>query len=126
MRWFEIALVVLTLFTGIVWLLDKLLLAKRRAANAGLLEAKEPLVIDYSKAFFPVLAVVLCLQLRGRTVPHPLQFDDADAADRRLHPRQQVRLRPAVADQQREVHRDRRTRARRRGGVPSAPAPRPG
>ncbi len=62
MRWFEIALVVLTLFTGIVWLLDKLFFAKRRAANAGLLEAKEPLVIDYSKAFFPVLAVVLCLR----------------------------------------------------------------
>ena len=47
MRWFEIALVVLTLFTGIVWLLDKLFFAKRRAANAGLLEPKEPLVIDY-------------------------------------------------------------------------------
>jgi signal peptidase I len=62
MRWFEIALVVLTLFTGVVWLLDKLLLAKRRTANAGLLEAKEPLVVDYSKAFFPVLAVVLCLR----------------------------------------------------------------
>lgn len=62
MRWFEIALVVLTLFTGIVWLLDKLFFARSRAANAGLLEAKEPLVIDYSKAFFPVLAVVLCLR----------------------------------------------------------------
>ena len=49
MRWFEIALVVLTLFTGIVWLLDKLFFAKRRAANAGLLEAKEPLVVDYSQ-----------------------------------------------------------------------------
>src|SRR6476659_4600167 len=62
MRWFEIALVVLTLFTGIVWLLDKWLFAKRRAANAGLLEPKEPLIVDYSKAFFPVLAVVLCLR----------------------------------------------------------------
>jgi signal peptidase I len=62
MRWFEIALVVLTLFTGVVWLLDKLFFAKRRAANAGLLEAREPLVIDYSKAFFPVLAAVLCLR----------------------------------------------------------------
>ena len=34
MRWFEIALVVLTLFTGLVWLLDKLVFAKRRAAKA--------------------------------------------------------------------------------------------
>src|SRR6476660_4584450 len=62
MRWFEVALVVLTLFTGIVWLLDKWIFAKRRVASAGLLEPKEPLIVDYSKAFFPVLAVVLCLR----------------------------------------------------------------
>ena len=31
MKWFEITLVILTLFTGLVWLLDKLFLAKRRA-----------------------------------------------------------------------------------------------
>jgi signal peptidase I len=61
MKWFEIALVVLTLGTGLVWLLDKLFLAKRRAASAGLLDS-EPAIIDYSKAFFPVLAVVLILR----------------------------------------------------------------
>jgi signal peptidase I len=62
MRWFEIALVALTLFTGVVWLLDKLFLAKRRAARGGLIESKEPIVVDYAKAFFPVLAVVLGLR----------------------------------------------------------------
>ncbi|GAA5079514.1 signal peptidase I [Lysobacter panacisoli] len=63
MRWFEIALVVLTLVTGLVWLLDKLVLAKRRAASQGLLDdGKEPAIVDYSKAFFPVLAVVLILR----------------------------------------------------------------
>ena len=62
MVWFETALVVLTFFTGIVWLLDRLIFAKRRAARAGLLEAKEPVVVDYSRAFFPVLAVVLILR----------------------------------------------------------------
>ena len=63
MRWFEIGLVLLTAFTGLVWLLDKLLLAKRRAARQGLLdEGKEPIVVDYSKAFFPVLAIVLILR----------------------------------------------------------------
>ena len=62
MRWFEIALVVLTLFTGVVWLLDSVYFAKRRAARAGLIEPKEPLVVDYAKAFFPVLAVVLGLR----------------------------------------------------------------
>ena len=62
MRWFEIALVGLTLFTGLVWLLDKLWLRKRREARAGILEPKEPVLVDYSRAFFPVLAVVLCLR----------------------------------------------------------------
>lgn len=62
MRWFEIALVVLTLFTGAVWLLDKLFLSKRRLAREGLVEVREPVVVDYSKAFFPVLAIVLILR----------------------------------------------------------------
>ena len=107
MVWFETILVALTLLTGLVWLLDKLFLAKRRAAAAGLLdEVKEPLLVDYSKAFFPVLALVLVLaQLRRRAVPDPVQLDDADPADRRLHPGQQVQLRPAPADHQQEVRR---------------------
>ena len=63
MKWFEIILVALTLITGLVWLADKLFLARRRQANAGLLdEGEEPVVIDYSKAFFPVLAIVLILR----------------------------------------------------------------
>ena len=53
MVWFETILVVLTLLTGIVWLLDKLFLAKRRAARGGLLD-EEPVLVDYSRAFFPV------------------------------------------------------------------------
>ena len=63
MRWFEIALVVLTLVTGVVWLLDRLVLAKRRTASQGLLDDDgEPWYVDYSKAFFPVLLVVLVLR----------------------------------------------------------------
>ncbi len=62
MRWFEIALVVLTFATGLVWLLDRLLFAKRRAERGGLLEEKEPVVVDYARAFFPVLVVVLVLR----------------------------------------------------------------
>ncbi len=61
-QWFEKGLVLLTLFTGLVWLLDKLFLARRRMARAGLEEPKEPVVVDYSKAFFPVLAIVLILR----------------------------------------------------------------
>jgi len=62
MKWFETALVVLTVLTGVIWLLDKLVLAKARARRAGLLEEKEPIVVDYAKAFFPVLFVVLILR----------------------------------------------------------------
>lgn len=61
MVWFETILVVLTLLTGIVWLLDKLFFAKRRAARGGLLD-EEPVLVDYSRAFFPVLAIVLVLR----------------------------------------------------------------
>ena len=62
MRWFEIALVGLTFLTGLVWLLDRLWLRKRREQRAGILEPKEPMLVDYSRAFFPVLAVVLVLR----------------------------------------------------------------
>ena len=62
MKWFEITLVTLTLFSGCVVLLDKLFLAKRRAERGGLLDNEEPLVVDYSRAFFPVLLVVLVLR----------------------------------------------------------------
>ena len=62
MVWFETILVVLTLLTGILWLGDKLFFAKRRRQAAGLLDEKEPLLVDYSRAFFPVLAIVLGLR----------------------------------------------------------------
>lgn len=62
MKWFEIGLVGLTFATGIIWLLDRLFFAKRRAERAGLLEDKEPVVVDYARAFFPVLLVVLILR----------------------------------------------------------------
>ena len=61
MVWFETILVVLTLLTGTIWLLDKLFFAKRRAARGGLLD-EEPVLVDYSRAFFPVLAIVLILR----------------------------------------------------------------
>ncbi len=61
MKWFEIGLVVLTFATGLVWLLDRLFFARRRARAGGLLD-EEPAVVDYSRAFFPVLAAVLVLR----------------------------------------------------------------
>ncbi len=63
MVWFETILVALTALTGLIWLLDKLFFAKRRAESSGLLdEGKEPVAVDYAKAFFPILALVLGLR----------------------------------------------------------------
>lgn len=67
---FPLVLVVLTFVTGLIWLLDRLLLRKRRLAAAGLApgeyeadqEPKEPYLVDLSRSFFPVLAVVLVLR----------------------------------------------------------------
>ncbi|QDW67435.1 signal peptidase I [Luteimonas granuli] len=63
MKWFEIGLVVLTFASGIIWLLDRLFFAKARRERAGLLDdGRDPVVVDYAKAFFPILAVVLVLR----------------------------------------------------------------
>ena len=63
MVWFELLLVALTLLTGAIWLLDKLVLSKRRARADNLLDsAEEPVIVDYARAFFPVLALVLGLR----------------------------------------------------------------
>ncbi len=62
MRWFEVGLVTLTLLSGAIWLIDKLFWRKWRQQRSGLLEEREPVVVDYARAFFPVLAVVLVLR----------------------------------------------------------------
>lgn len=62
MVWFETILVALTALTGVVWLLDKLFFAKARAVRADADGAKDPVLVDYSKAFFPILALVLGLR----------------------------------------------------------------
>jgi len=66
---FPLVLVVLTFGTGLVYLLDVVFWkAKRDAANDSMadtaedLEVKEPWVIETSRSFFPVLAIVLILR----------------------------------------------------------------
>ncbi|MEP6483462.1 MAG: signal peptidase I [Rudaea sp.] len=72
---FALLLVILTAVTGVIWLLDRLLLAggrKRRAealANASGTEAerqqranealREPVIVEYARSFFPVILIVL-------------------------------------------------------------------
>jgi signal peptidase I len=66
---FPLVLVVLTFTTGLIWLLDILLLRKRRLAAQpevghadALEEPKEPYLVELSRSFFPVLAIVLVLR----------------------------------------------------------------
>lgn len=68
---FEAILVLATLVTGLVWFADAMYFGKRRqakqpAAPIGEGQAapkpREPLVVDYSKSFFPVILLVLLLR----------------------------------------------------------------
>jgi signal peptidase I len=57
---FAAILVALTFATGIIWGLDRLLFAKGRAAAAPAGEnAREPILVEYARSFFPVILIVL-------------------------------------------------------------------
>lgn len=58
---FSLLLVVATLITGLIWLLDKLWLKKRRIARR-FKDKKPSLLVEYANSFFPVLALVLILR----------------------------------------------------------------
>ncbi len=59
---FALILVIATAVTGVVWLIDSLLFAPGREAAAGDTPAREPVLVEYSKSFFPVLLIVLVLR----------------------------------------------------------------
>ncbi len=62
MRWFEILLVTLTIVSGLLWVLDRSLLRRRRAQGSLLERDEIPWYIDYANAFFPVLLAILILR----------------------------------------------------------------
>lgn len=69
---FAALLVILTVFTGVVWAVDALVFAPRRrtlaGANGMVLDddkegrSGEPLVVEYSRSFFPVILIVLIIR----------------------------------------------------------------
>jgi signal peptidase I len=69
---FPTILVVATLVTGGIWLLDALLFAPKRRARTETVEGEdgkvkkvgpsEPLLVEYSRSFFPVILIVLLLR----------------------------------------------------------------
>ena len=55
---FPAILVLLVAVTGVIWLLDKLFFAGKRAvAGRG-----EPVVVEYARAFFPIILIVLVIR----------------------------------------------------------------
>jgi signal peptidase I len=59
---FALILVVLTAFSGVVWLIDSLAFRQRRMDRAVRLDdgpAREPVLVEYSRSLFPVLLIVL-------------------------------------------------------------------
>lgn len=54
---FALILFIALVISGSIWLLDHLLFAKHRAA-----EAKLPMLVDYARSFFPVILVVFLLR----------------------------------------------------------------
>ena len=56
---FSFVLVALAFITGLVWVVDRRFLAARRRARGV---AREPVLVDYSRSFFPVIVVVLVLR----------------------------------------------------------------
>ena len=60
---FALILVVLTFVTGVIWAFDSLVLNRSRRQRAARGEsAKEPVLVEYSKSFFPILLLVLVLR----------------------------------------------------------------
>jgi signal peptidase I len=59
---FSLLLVVLTLFSGLVWLTDSLFFRRRRmdrAVQRKVQRLRDPVIIEYSRSLFPVLLIVL-------------------------------------------------------------------
>ncbi len=62
---FELLLLILSGVSGVIWLADILLFARLRKKSATSKTPSEPVIIEYSKAFFPVLAAVLVFRSFG-------------------------------------------------------------
>lgn len=57
---FALVLVILAAVSGVVWAIDALFFARRRRQQAGdATSVREPLLVEYSRAFFPVILAVL-------------------------------------------------------------------
>jgi signal peptidase I len=61
---FSFILVVATLVTGLIWAADVWVLKPQRvlAANGDVVAAREPVVVEYARSFFPIILIVLVIR----------------------------------------------------------------
>jgi signal peptidase I len=59
---FSLILVVATLVTGVIWAIDALFFRRQRVAASGGATPREPLLVEYSRSFFPVILIVLVVR----------------------------------------------------------------
>lgn len=59
---FAAILTLLVFVSGMIWLIDSLLFAPKRAANATNPDAELPVLVDYARSFFPIFLLVLLLR----------------------------------------------------------------
>jgi signal peptidase I len=59
---FALILVVATGVTGLIWLADVMLFRRFRLEPSGKQSVREPILVEYSRSFFPVLLLVLVLR----------------------------------------------------------------
>ena len=59
---FEFLLLILSAVSGLIWLVDALLFSRLRQQPATSKTVREPIVVEYSRAFFPVLLGVLLIR----------------------------------------------------------------
>jgi signal peptidase I len=59
---FPAFLVLATAITGVIWLIDALFFASARNAQEDEKKRKEPILVEYSKSFFPIILIVLLLR----------------------------------------------------------------
>ncbi|MCP4187407.1 MAG: signal peptidase I [Gammaproteobacteria bacterium] len=59
---FEFLLVLGTLGSGLIWLIDHFMFARQRQKEATSKSVHDPIIVEYSKSFFPVLLAVMILR----------------------------------------------------------------
>ena len=59
---FSFFLVVATVVTGVIWALDHWFFRANRVAATGSEPAREPVIVEYARSFFPIILIVLLIR----------------------------------------------------------------